>query len=60
MHTQWRLNNYKRLPPGAEQYIGMNDLQVARAVKQAEKEVEVLQEQSINKQKELNEKYNTH
>ena len=39
MHTQWRLNNYKRLPPGAEQYIGMNDLQVARAVKQAEKEV---------------------
>ena len=29
----------KRLPEGAEQYLGMNDLQIARAVKQAEKQV---------------------
>ena len=39
MMKKWEWNNYKRLPPGAEEYIGMNDLQIARAVKQAEKQV---------------------
>ena len=39
MIKQWEWDGKKRLPPGAEEYIGMNDLQIARAVKLAEKEV---------------------
>jgi hypothetical protein len=39
MVKQWEWGGKKRLPPGAEEYIGMNDLQIARAVKQAEKKV---------------------
>jgi len=39
MLKKWEWGGKKRLPPGAEEYIGMNDLQIARAVKQAEKQV---------------------
>ena len=39
MIKKWEWGGKKRLPPGAEEYIGMNDLQVARAVKQAERKV---------------------
>jgi hypothetical protein len=39
MMKKWEWGGKKRLPSGAEEYIGMNDLQVARAVKQAEKQV---------------------
>ena len=35
---EWEWGGKKRLPPGAEEYIGMNDLQIARAVKLAEKQ----------------------
>ena len=36
MMKKWEWGGKKRLPEGAEQYLGMNDLQIARAVKQAE------------------------
>ena len=39
MMKKWEWGGKKRLPKGAEQYLGMNDLQIARAVKQAEKQV---------------------
>ena len=39
MMKKWEWGGKKRLPEGAEQFLGMNDLQIARAVKQAEKQV---------------------
>jgi hypothetical protein len=36
MLKKWEQGGKKRLPEGAEQYLGMNDLQVARAIKEAE------------------------
>ena len=39
MMKKWEWGGMKKLPEGAEQYLGMNDLQIARAVKQAEKQV---------------------
>ena len=39
MLKKWEHGGKKRLPEGAEQYLGMNDLQIARAVKEAEKKV---------------------
>ena len=39
MLKKWEWGGKKGLPEGAEQYLGMNDLQIARAVKEAEKKV---------------------
>ena len=39
MLKKWEMGGKKRLPEGAEQYLGMNDLQISRAVKEAEKKV---------------------
>ena len=36
MLKKWEMGGSKRLPEGAEQFLGMNDLQIARAVKQAD------------------------
>ena len=39
MLKKWEMGGKKGLPEGASEYLGMNDLQIARAVKEAEKKV---------------------
>jgi hypothetical protein len=39
MLKKWEQGGKKGLPQGAEQFIGMNDLQVTKAIKEAEKKV---------------------
>jgi len=39
MLKKWEWSGKKRLPEGASEYLGMNDLQISRAIKEAEKKV---------------------
>ena len=39
MLKKWEMSGKKGLPEGAEQYLGMNDLQVSKAIKDATKKV---------------------
>ena len=41
MLKKWEMSGKKGLPEGAEQFIGMNDLQVTKAIKDATSEVEI-------------------
>ena len=41
MLKKWEMSGRKGLPEGAEQFIGMNDLQVTKAIKGATSEVEI-------------------
>ena len=41
MLKKWEMGGKKGLPEGAEQFIGMNDLQVTKAIKDATSEVEI-------------------